>query len=270
MTHYDTLGIRKDATEAEIKSAYRKLAKTNHPDSGGNIKDFQKISEAHEVLSDPQKRQIYDLSLNPSNPFGGNHQRSQSNGPNPFQGEPIFNDIFRHFFAENIHRPSPNIINQPVSITLKEAYTGGKKIINIHDKMGNVITVDIDIPRGIMQGTAIQIQQKDFMLVVSFIIEPDPVFKRHGNDLVATANIDIFDLIIGAKIPIDTISGNPIELTIPPDTPPDTIFKVQGKGMPSGFNNRHGDLLIHLKAAMPPNIPYAIKEMIKNYKGRTI
>lgn len=269
--HYQTLGVEKTATADEIKRAYRKLASQHHPDKGGDTAMFQKVQAAYDVLSDPEKRQQYD---NP-NPFHGNFQGGQQ-----FDG---FEDLFRHFgfgdmFGQRMHRsPARNqTIGLHATITLEDAFAGKEILGNIQLPNGSSETVNIKIPAGVQDGITLRLKgigdnsvpnapRGDVHLHVA--VQSHPRFERQGDDLYTTSEINALDAILGTNITVDTIDNKTLSIVIPEGTQPDTVFALQGYGMPHMHDNRFkGRMLVKIKIAIPTGLSESQKQLIKQIR----
>jgi len=283
--YYAALGISKNATENDIKKAYRKLARKLHPDLNPNDKEankkFQQINEANEVLSDPEKRKKYDQ-------YGENWehgeeyekarqaQRGQANaGGQHFSGgfdESDFSDFFGSMFGGQASGNRNSQVkfrgqdyNSELQLTLKEAYTTHARIITINGK-----NVRITIPAGIENGQTIKLKGygskgvnggPDGDLYITFSIANDPQFKRAGNDLYTIVNLTMFTAVLGGEITVDTLNGK-IKLKIKPETQNGTTTRVKGKGFPVYKNEgQSGDLYVTYHIQIPTNLTARQKEL---------
>jgi len=265
MDHYQTLGVAKNATQDEIKKAYRRLAGIHHPDKGGDTAEFQKIQQAYEILSDPNKKQQYD---NP-NPFG----QGMPGGFNVhgFPGGFSFNmggginidDIFGQMFGQQRGPQKPQMpsYRTTVFISLEDVYNGAEKTLQFNDHTGPK-TVKITVPKGIDNGSNIRYDNliKDSILLVEFRIQPHPKFEREGPHLFAVHEIDIFDLVVGSKFKFTSISGKTLEVSVPEKTQPGAKLRVPKEGLP--VNGDFGDQYILLKPYIPDIIDKTITDSI--------
>ena len=269
MDYYSTLGVPKNADTQSIKKAYKKLASKHHPDKGGDEAQFKLVSEAYEILSDPQKRQQYDQP----NPFVG------QGGGNPFnmndifgQGSP-FGDIFGQ--RRQQQRPQRPMFRTQLNVTLRQAYTGAQQSLELQSPHGKKV-VNVNIPKGVQTGQQTKydnLVQPNSTMVIDFNVLSDSWFDRHGNHLVCTHNISVLDLIVGTNFKFTTISGKILNVTVKSGTPPNTQIKLAGQGMPiadaRGPNvdsGQFGDQLILLKGIIPATIEQGIINEIVKYK----
>ena len=269
MDHYQTLGVAKNATPDEIKKAYRRLAGIHHPDKGGDTAEFQKIQQAYETLSDPQKKQQYD---NP-NPFGQNMQGGFN--MHGFPGGFSFNmgginidDIFGQMFGQK----NPFAQRKPdfkthLSKILEEAYNGGNQVLKVQTQSGPKV-INIDIPKGVKDGDQFRYDQilDGATLVVGFRIQPHLRFERKGDDLYCNQQISVLDLIAGNKFQFRTISGKTFEVEVKPNTQPYMQLKIPGQGMPISGTDQYGDQIILIKPFIPDKIDSSITESILRSK----
>lgn len=266
MDYYSILGVNKKATPEEIKKAYRKLASQHHPDKGGDTATFQKIQEAYSVLGDSDSRHRYDNPRQKTpHPNMGQGFGQQFNG-NPFEEMFNMNGFFHDFFKQAQQQQRHNTYRIVVDISLLEAYTGTKKILQMETDTGKKI-LDIELPKGINNGDHVKFEnQKVFdNLEVIVKVRKDLRFERRGNDLYCNHGIDVLDLVAGCKMPFTTIDGRKLEVTVNPKTQPYMQIKIPGYGMPILNTSRYGDQYLLLKPYVSDNIsPEIIESILKN------
>ena len=254
---YETLGVPTGASEDEIKKAYRKLASQHHPDKGGDTAKFQEIQNAYETLSDPQKRAQHD---NP-NPFG--HQGGDSHFEFHFGGgdpHDIFQQFFQHGFGghnpfQQRQQPRRNKdLRINLTINLQETLAEQKKTVSVQTTKGDRFNVDVNIPRGVSNGTTIKYTQMgDNMfdsltrgdLYVIITVLPVEKFEIHGINLVTNLEIDSIDAMLGADKPIRGIDGKDFLIKIPQGCQFGSKFGLSGQGLYQMNSNVRGDLIVN-------------------------
>lgn len=290
--YYKVLGLDKSATAADIKKAYRKLARKLHPDLNPNDKTaqekFQKINEANEVLSDTEKRKKYDQygkdwqhadtfeknrQQQGSQGFGG--QRSYSGGGQGFD-ESQFSDFFESMFGGGggfsgggSRRQTSQFKGQDMNATLRLNLTdileNQKQTISIGDKK-----IRLTIPAGVEDGQTIKIKNYGGEgmnggpkgdLLITFEIFNNTAFKRMGSDIYKTENISLYNALLGGEITVETLNGA-VKLKVKPETQSDTKVKLKGKGLPKyKKEDQHGDLYITYKIELPKTLSDKEKEL---------
>lgn len=276
--YYKILGIDKSATTKDVKNAYRKLARKFHPDLNPNDKDakakFQQINEANEVLSDPEKRKKYDQYGNDwqhADQFEkAQQQQGQSSNSRrtayaeaPSDGD--FSDFFESMFGGmgGVGRGRQvkyrgEDFNAELHLDLLDAYKTHQQTLTVNGK-----NIRITIPAGIENGQTIKIAGHGGAginggpngdLYITFSIANHSKFKRLGNDLYASVDLDLYKAILGGEITIDTLSGK-VKLTVKPETPNGSKVKLKGKGFPVYKNEgQFGDLYVTYTIKIPTGL----------------
>lgn len=281
---YETLGIPKNATDTQVKAAYRKMALKWHPDKNKApeaSEKFKTINQAYETLSDPKKKQMYDQyghdaytrqgATSQGNPNAGyqngpfNYTYSSSGG-NPFEGfdfgggnvDPY--DIFESFFgfqggSSRGSRRARRQIYQ-IQIGFMEAIKGVTKEVGIDGKNRT-----IKIPAGVDNGNRIRFE--DFDLQIS--VRPDKNFKREGQDIIIEQYISFSKAILGGEIDVPTTDGS-LRVKVKPGTQPNTMLRLKGKGVPTPNSSKVGDQYIVFKIKIPEKLSWNQKKALEEFE----
>lgn len=283
MNYYSTLGVERGANDDEIKKAYRKLAMKHHPDRGGDEAQFKKISEAYDVLSDPEKKRMVDMGVDPnSQNQGGPYGNSFRNGPFEFHfgggHPPGMDDIFAQFGFGRGARPQRRnkSLNITVDLTLEDVLTGKELNAEITIPGTNKRkTININIPAGIEHGQQIRyegmgddaisdIRAGD--LIVNTVVHQHPTFRRDGHSLHVEKTVSVWDAILGTSIEIETLDKKTLSVTIPKGTQPGTVLSCKNEGLPVLNSRTKGNMFIHIKIDIPRNVSGEHLEKIKELK----
>ena len=286
--YYATLGVNKNATEAEIKKAFRKLAREHHPDVNPGDKaaeaKFKEINEANEVLGNAESRRKYDeLGANWRNyeqagaqqpPYQGG-RRSRTVTPDEmsdlFGGGGIhFSDFFETFFGQaqgqGARQPRARRgrdAESAVDLTLEEAFAGTSRLLSV-DRNGRPHKVEVRIPPGIKDGSRVKVRGEgepgtgdmpggDLYLVVRLL--PHSKFERRGQDLYTRASVPVTTAVLGGEIAVTTLSGTTIKLRVPELTPAGRTFRLRGHGMPDTKSpETRGDLFVAVDIQIPAQL----------------
>jgi curved DNA-binding protein len=258
MDYYSILGVSRNASEQDIRKAYKKKSMQHHPDRGGNEEEFKKINEAYQTLRDSQKRQQYD---NPGPDFSFNSQHFQQ-GRNPFAGTP-FEDIFgRNPAGQHGRGPTPRNrdITIQAKIDLEEVLLGKNLIIQYTLSNRKLETVTVDVPPGARHGDTIKYQglgdngdprfpRGD--LNVRMHINKHRQWARDGDNLIAKIDTNVFDFLTGGAIIVKTLDKKELELKIPKGTQPGQTFNIPGYGIPNLQTGKRGNVYITVNAHIP-------------------
>ena len=282
--YYDILGVDKDATDKDIKQAYRRLARQYHPDVNKNDAEaeekFKEINEAYSVLSDEDTRKKYDrygdkwkqadqFDQSGTPPGGGVHW-TFVDGNDSFSGfggrgmEDIFGGLFGTGSGRaRAWRPPP--AEYHAEISLEEAFHGTTRTLRTQGGR----SLEVKIPAGADNGSRVHIapdgpQGTDYYLVVS--VADHPGFRRDGRDLYADVDLQVDDAVLGGEIRAPTLTGR-VALTVPPNTPNERRFRLSGQGMPSlsGGTGR-GDLYVTVKLHLPESLSEGEVELFRQLR----
>ena len=288
--YYKILGVDKTASTEDIKKAYRKLARKHHPDLNPNDKEahkkFQQINEANEVLSDPEKRKKYDKygkdwqhaeQFEKARAQQGQYTSSEdfNFGGGDFRGADYDQGGFSDFFESLFGRPGGGARSKAkyrgedyqaeLHLNLRDAATTHQQTMTVNGK-----NIRITIQAGIENGQKIKLKGyggpginggPNGDLYISFQIEDDPKFKRLGNDLYSTAEIDLYTAVLGGETTVDTLNGK-LKLKVAAGTQNGSKVRVKGKGFPVyKKEGESGDLYITYHVKIPMHLSEKEKEL---------
>ncbi|MDQ0767398.1 molecular chaperone DnaJ [Pseudarthrobacter defluvii] len=297
---YKILGVAKDASDADIKKAYRKLARQHHPDTNaGNAaseKKFKDISEAYSVLSDPDERQQYDAiramgsgaRFAPGGAAGGNggfedmfgglftgNTGRHAGGFNPSAGgiPPEFADLFGGFGgAPGFQRTPQKGADRTASTSISFAGSIRGTTIGLREPSGEVI--DVRVPAGIKDGQKVRVRGKGQPgaagsgdLVVSVSVQPHAFYTRDGDNLRIHVPVSFPEAALGADIEVPTIDGDTVKVRVPAGTPSGRTLRVKGKGVKTSKGT--GDLLVTIDVAVPKNLNKDAEAAVKAFAEAT-
>lgn len=269
--YYEVLGVTRNATETEIKKAYRKLALQYHPDRNKTKEaegKFKEVTKAYEVLSDPQKKQTYDQLGHQAfeqgaGPFGGagnpfTYTYSTGGDGGDFGGFSDPFEIFEQFFGGGSPFGARSKHRQAYSLTLDflEAVLGTTKKVAIEGK-----TQTIKIPAGVDDGSRIRFGDYDVVLEV----KPSSKFQRQGYDVVTDKEIPISIASLGGEINVETVWGE-VKLRIPSGTQPETVIRLRDKGVPHLHGSGKGNHYVRIKVLVPKTLTGRQKELLKEFE----
>lgn len=275
---YNLLGVSQKATGAEIKSAYRKLARKLHPDLNPNDKDaeerFKKVTAAYDLLSDAGKRARYDRGEidgegNERAPYSSYHRRPDETGGFNFNFGNASEDIFSQFFRQNASRPEPGSdLHHTITIPFLDAALGTEETIILSSGK----TLSLRIPAGSADGSVLRLKNQGNPgksggptgnALIKIRITPHPYFVRKGNDILLALPISLQEAVLGGKVNIPTIHGT-VTVTISAGSNSGSILRLRGKGVPYGGDKR-GDQLVTLHISLPEKIDQNLHDFIVSW-----
>ncbi|HVU54756.1 MAG TPA: J domain-containing protein [Puia sp.] len=301
--YYKILGVNKNATQDEIRAAYRKLARKHHPDLNPNDKEankkFQQVNEANEVLSDPEKRKKYDQygkdwqhaeafeKARAQQSAGGRGRRGRSASPggdfesfsgtfggggSDFGDEGGFSDFFESLFGRSSGGGTGRgrrgqDLHAEFQLSLHDAYRTHQQVLTVNGR-----NIRITIPAGVENGQQIKLKGHGGPagnngtagdLYITFIIPQDASFRREGNDLHTKIQVDLYTALLGGDITVDTLGGK-IKLKVKPETQNGTVMRLKGKGFPVyKREGEYGDLYVTLDIRLPENLSEKEKSLLR-------
>jgi len=288
--YYHVLGVDKNASTDDIKKAYRKLARKYHPDINPNDEQakqrFQEINEANEVLSDPDKRKKYDQygehwqhgeqfeQARQQQRHTHNGDRAGGQSQYEYTGnfdEGEFSDFFESLFGTRSGGGRRTVFkgqdyHAELALSLADAYRTHPRTFTVNGK-----NVRITVQAGIADGQTIKLADWGGAgmnggpagdLYIKFNIAPDPTWKRQGDDLYRTLEVNLYTMILGGELQADTLAG-PVKMNIKPETQNGTKIRLKGKGFPVyKKEGQFGDLYITLAVKIPTHLTAQQKELI--------
>jgi DnaJ-class molecular chaperone len=296
---YEVLGVTKTASEAEIKKAFRNLAKKHHPDThagdAGAQKKFQEISGAYDIVGDKEKRAKFDsgeidASGNPrgfdpraqgGNPFGGGGQPRDFNfswaqngeSAQGFSAEDLFSDLLGGLGGRG-GRQQPRQgqdFSVAMTVSFEEAARGGSRRI----AMPNGEQIDVKIPPGLKDGQQIRLKGRggagrrggpagDVLIQVS--VAAHPYYARDGRDLRMELPVTLREAVLGGKVPVPTLTGT-VSLSIPANSNSGNTLRLKGKGIPAHGPEVAGDLYVKLVVTLPEKADDALRSFAEGWKS---
>lgn len=253
--YYDILGVEKNASEKEIKKAYRNLSKKHHPDKGGDEEKFKEISEAYSVLSDDQQRAKYDRMRQRTAGRRASDGRGGSFHDDPFGFEINFGDIggatsvediFEEFVRRHRARGGGRAARRNIRVDLSwdEAKDGCKRtILEYGEKRG------VEFPAGCPDGYSIPLDTDRNIYAVASVQVPPGFDERRGLDLYKSIRVDVLRCLVGVKIRIKNAYDEEMDVTIPPRTEDGDRFKVSNEGV--RFDGDQGNIILQVRHEMP-------------------
>ncbi|MEV7646287.1 DnaJ C-terminal domain-containing protein [Arthrobacter sp. NPDC089319] len=295
---YKILGVSKDASDADIKKAYRKLARTHHPDTNSgdaaSEKKFKDVSEAYSVLSDPEEREQYDAIR-----AMGSGARFSAGGPGGAGGPGAggFEDIFGNLFGQGTRTRTSSPGNVPpefadlfggfggyqqqaprkgadrtASTSISFAGSINGTTIGLREPSGEVI--DVRIPAGIKDGQKVRVRGKgqpgpagagDLMVTVN--VKPHTFFQRDGDNIRIHVPVTFPEAALGAQIEVPTLAGEFVKVKVPAGTPSGRTLRVKGRGVKTAKNT--GDLLVTIDVVVPQNLGKEAEDAVNAFAAAT-
>lgn len=297
---YKVLGVQRDASDEDIRKAYRKLAKELHPDLNPANRTtaeekFKKVSAAYEIVGDPTKRGQYDRGeIDANGEQRRTYQRAGSPGSGPFGfggragggarpggpggGEEYgFGDIFSDLFnsgrrGEGASPARGRDVRYTLEVDFLESATGAKKRVTMPE--GGVL--DITVPEGVADGQTLRLKGQGAPgprgteagdALVEIKVRPHPTFKRANDDIQLDLPLTIDEAVLGAKIEVQTISGR-VQLTVPKGTSSGRVFRLKGKGVRNTTTGNTGDQLVTVRIVLPDAIDSELSYFMSEWRQK--
>ncbi len=291
---YAVLGLKKKATDAEIKRAYRKIARKHHPDlnpGDSHAEDrFKAASAAYDLLKDPETRGRFDrgeVDASGAEQAGRRYYRDYAEQPgHPYQSSRGFQDfgdasgIFADILRQQAHGGRQNFKAQgadmrySLEVDFLEAVKGARKRISLPS--GD--NLEVAIPKGTADGQTIRLRGKGGEgfgsgprgdAYVTLSVRPHPIFSREGDDILVTLPISLDEAVLGAKVPTPTIDGS-VNLTIPKGASSGQTLRLRGRGISRGVSqggkSKAGDQRVQLQIVMPPKIDDGLTKFMADWR----
>ncbi len=275
--YYEVLGVPRTATQKEISSAFRKLARKYHPDLNAGDKQaegrFKELSEAHEVLSDSKKRKLYDEfgehwqsaeaagvqpgqgggGFRPDVTGGGAGPRVQYRTVSPEEMEDLFGDqggfgdIFGSIFGGQSRgrgrQQAAMDVELPITVSLAELANGTSRTVELPGGR----RVEVKVPAGVKEGTVLRVPG----LRATVQVAPDPVFTREGKDLRVVVPVPLRAALSGGEVAAPTIKGSQVKFKVPAETQNGTKIRLRGLGLPDPKGGPQGDMYAEVRVQLP-------------------
>lgn len=291
---YDILGVKRDATQDEIKRAFRKLAQKYHPDAGGDEQKFKEVSEAYETLSDPKKRREYDQMLLfggiPGADFGGSGRRGYTTYTTNVDGDwsDIFgNDGFSGFDFSSIfggrggassgRAQKGSDLTLSIDVTAEEAFTGTTRKVSFKvPSTGEEQSLTVKVPAGAVDGGKLRYRGRGEYgrnggsrgdLVITTRVAEHPLFKRDGADVRMELPVSIYEASLGTSVEVPCPDGTTVRLKIPAGTQDGKTFRFRDLGAPNvKRKGSRGALYVKIRVKVPTRLSSEERELLERLK----
>jgi DnaJ-class molecular chaperone len=294
-TPYETLGVAPNASQEDIRKAYRKAAKESHPDLNPGKpeaeKRFKEINAANDIVSDPDKRKRYDAGeidetgaerqperhyyrdyaeAEPGTRYSRRGPFYSEQGTGPEFDPDIFADLFRGRGGEGTtFRMPPQDVRYSLEIDFLDAVNGGHRVVSMPDGK----TLDITIPAGIGDGQMLRLKGQGLPgsdgrpgdAYVQITIRPHPGFRREGNDILSTLPVSLGEALNGASVRVETVDGA-VDVKVPKGAKEGTKLRLRGKGVAHGKAGNRGDQLVEIHIVPPEGADDALAQFMADWE----
>lgn len=287
---YELLGVARDASPADIKKAYRTLAKKLHPDMNPGDKSveqrFKEVTAAYDLLSDAERRRQFDSGMidadgTAQNPFH-RHYRKDAAGGFDFGGSGIdIDDLFSDLFGRGrrgqagpqqhrAHRPRGQDLSYSTTVSFLEAMRGGRQRVSLYSGK----TLEVNLPPGTEDGQRLRMKGQGMPgpaggepgdAFVEIHVEAHPFMRREGLDIHLDLPITLHEAVLGGKVKVPTIDG-PVNATVPPNSSGGAILRLKGRGIMTPKGGRRGDQFVKLRIVLPEGGTEKLAEFLKGWE----
>ena len=279
--YYDILGVSRNASDKDIKSAYRRMARKLHPDVNPDDSraqnQFKKVNEAYEVVGDPARRkdndqfgdnwkhadQIRNVNTGRSSTGGIGFNLGDLFGCGRGTGGNSFGDMFS---GSGTHMRGPVRHEGTLEVSLDEVYAGVTRRISINSVGSGPRNLEVQVPRGVRDGRKIRLRpDNDTEIILTVNVRSDSRFSRKGANLLTDIAVNLLDAVLGCEVEVPTITGR-VALQIPMGTQNGRSFKIKGKGLPMGDSKHFGDLYATINVRLPESLSDEERQLYKQLR----
>jgi len=287
---YELLGVARDASQADIKKAYRALAKKLHPDvNPGDAaveQRFKEVTAAYDLLSDEERRRQFDSGMidadgSARNPFHRQYRTGSAGGFDFGGGGIDLDDLFSDLFGRGsrgpggrrqAHKPKGQDLTYSITVSFLDAMRGGRQRVSLHSGK----TLDVNLPPGAEEGQRLRMKGQGMPgpgggepgdAFVEVHVASHPFMRREGLDIHLDLPVSLHEAVLGGKVKVPTIDGN-VNATIPPNSSSGTVLRLKGRGVMAPKGDRRGDQLVKLRIVLPEEGNDALADFLKGWEPK--